>query len=70
MNRSLAAKIKAANLALIIHENLDAVGEFFTRDYVAHVTAEEMALGHDGSDESSACIGAHSRTSRWKSRFS
>ena len=48
MNRSLASKIKAANSALVADGNLDAVGEFFTPDYVAHVTDEEMALGHDG----------------------
>ena len=47
MNRSLASKIKAANSALIADGNLDAVGEFFTPDYVAHVTGEDMALGHD-----------------------
>ncbi len=48
MNRSLASKIKAANAALIGDGNLDAIGEFFTPDYVAHVTGEDMALGHDG----------------------
>src|SRR5262245_25474909 len=48
MKRSLASKIKAANSALIIHGNLDAVGEFFTPDYVAHLTDQDMALGHDG----------------------
>ena len=48
MNRSLASKIKAANSALIADGNLDAVGEFFTSDYVAHVTDEDMALGYGG----------------------
>jgi len=48
MNRSLASIIKAANSALIADHNLDAVGEFFTPDYVAHVTDEDMALGHAG----------------------
>ena len=48
MNRSLASKIKAVNSALIADGNLDAVGEFFTPDYVAHVTDEDMDLGHGG----------------------
>lgn len=48
MNRSHASKIKAANSALITHRNLDAVSEFFTPDYVAHVTDKDMALGHSG----------------------
>ena len=48
MNRSLVSKIKAANSALIADGNLDAVGQFFTPDYVAHVTKEDLALGHDG----------------------
>lgn len=48
MNQSLASKIKAANSALIADRNLEAVGEFFTPDYLAHVTEEDMALGHNG----------------------
>jgi steroid delta-isomerase-like uncharacterized protein len=51
MRRALVSNIsniKAANLALIIHNNLDAVGQFFTPDYVVHVTGQTMALGHDG----------------------
>lgn len=48
MGRSLASKIQAANTALIVDGNLDVVGKFFTPDYVAHVTDQDMALGHDG----------------------
>ena len=48
MNRSLASKIKAANAALIADGNMEAIGEFFTPGYVAHVTEETMALGHIG----------------------
>ena len=48
MNQSLASKIKAANSALIADGNLEAVAEFFTPDYLAHVTEEDMALGHNG----------------------
>ncbi len=48
MNQTLASKIKAANAALLANGDLDAVGEFFTEDYIAHVTDEKMALGHAG----------------------
>jgi hypothetical protein len=47
MDRSLASKIQAANSALIANGNMDAVGEFFTPDYVAHLTDQDMTGGHD-----------------------
>ena len=47
MSRSLASKIEAANLALIANGNLDAIGEFFTPDYVAHVTNQDLTGGHE-----------------------
>ena len=47
MNRSLATRIRAANSALITNGNLDAVGEFFAPDYVAHLTDQDMKGGHD-----------------------
>jgi steroid delta-isomerase-like uncharacterized protein len=47
MDRSLAAKIEAANSALMADGNLEAVAEFFTSDYVAHLTDEDMTGGHD-----------------------
>jgi steroid delta-isomerase-like uncharacterized protein len=47
MGRSLASKIEAANSALITNANLDAVGEFFAPDYVAHLTDQDLTGGHD-----------------------
>jgi predicted ester cyclase len=46
MARSLVSTIQAANATLITHGELAAVGEFFTPDYVAHVTDQDMAGGH------------------------
>ncbi len=46
MSRSLASKIEAANSALIANDDLGAVGEFFTPDYVAHLTDQDMTGGH------------------------
>lgn len=46
MGGSLASKIEAANSALIADGRLDAVGEFFTPDYVAHHTDQDMTGGH------------------------
>src|SRR5262245_26343402 len=45
MGRSLASKIEAANSALLANGRVDAVGEFFTSDYVAHGTDKGLA-GH------------------------
>ena len=45
MASSPASRIQAANTALIKNKNLDAVGEFFTPDYVAHGTDQDLA-GH------------------------
>jgi steroid delta-isomerase-like uncharacterized protein len=47
MDRSLASKIHAANSVLLTDRNLDAVGEFFTPDYVAHLTDQDMTGGHE-----------------------
>ena len=46
MDKSLASVIQAANSALIADGNLDAVGDFFTPDYVAHLTDQDMGGGH------------------------
>ena len=46
MDPSLASRIQAANSALIANGNLDAVGEFFTPDYVVHLTDQDLAGGH------------------------
>ncbi len=48
MDRSLASKIQAANSALIANRNLEAVGDFFAPDYVAHLTDGDMEGGRDG----------------------
>lgn len=47
MARSNTATIEAANTALIVNGNLDAVGDFFSTDYVAHVTGQDFSGGHD-----------------------
>ena len=47
MGQSLASKIEAANSALLANRNLDAIGEFFTPDYVAHGTDQQI-VGHGG----------------------
>lgn len=46
MSRSLASKIEAANSALMVNGNLDAIGEFFTSDYVAHLTDQDLTGRH------------------------
>lgn len=46
MAGSLASKIRAANSVILADGDLDAVGEFFTSDYVAHLTEEDMTGGH------------------------
>ena len=43
-NRSL---LKAATSELLVAGNVDAVGSFFTEDYVAHITDQDMRGGHD-----------------------
>ena len=47
MHQPLASRIRAANSALIVDGNLDAVGDFFAPDYVAHLTDSDMKGGHD-----------------------
>ncbi len=47
MARTNAATIEAANTALILNGNLHEVGDFFTPDYVAHVTGQDFSGGHD-----------------------
>lgn len=47
MAQSLAAKIQAANSTLIVEGKLEAIGSFFTPDYVAHLTDEDMTGGHE-----------------------
>jgi steroid delta-isomerase-like uncharacterized protein len=45
MSQSLASKIEAANATLLANGSVDAIGEFFSTDYVAHGTDKGMA-GH------------------------
>lgn len=47
MSQSHASQIKAANAALIVNGDLSAIGEFFRPDYVAHLTDQDMAGGHE-----------------------
>jgi hypothetical protein len=44
MDQSLASRIEATNSALMVDGNIDAVCEFFTPDYVAHLNG----AGDDG----------------------
>lgn len=46
MNESLADKIKAANEALIVGGDLDAVEKYFTSDYIAHITDRNIKGGY------------------------
>lgn len=46
MARSLPATIRAANAALLVRGDLESVGEYFTADYVAHVTGRDFRGGH------------------------
>lgn len=46
MSRSLGSRIEAANSTLVVEGHLDAVGEFFTADYVVHLTDQDLGGGH------------------------
>lgn len=45
-NPSLAAKIAAANQAILVKGRLDDVPEFFVADYVVHLTGGDVKAGH------------------------
>jgi predicted ester cyclase len=45
--RTKVAMIEAANSALIVNGSLNEVADFFTGDYVAHVTGQDFVGGHD-----------------------
>lgn len=47
MSRSHASQVEAANSELIVNGDLGAIGEFFSADYVAHLTDQDMTGGHD-----------------------
>lgn len=42
----LSTTIKDANTTLISKGNLEAIGDFFTQDYVAHLTDRDVTGGH------------------------
>lgn len=44
---SSAEIVRAANAALIADGDLDAVERYFTPDYVAHVTEQDISGGHE-----------------------
>jgi steroid delta-isomerase-like uncharacterized protein len=47
MSRSLGSRIEAANSELIANGNFNAIGDFFTADYVVHLTDQDVTGGHD-----------------------
>jgi len=70
MARSLGARIKAAKSVLIADGNLEAVGEFFTPDYVAHVTTPPFACGRPPSSRAfltAPCNGPTPSLLTWQS---
>lgn len=46
MSRSHAARIEAANSQLLVAGDLAAIGEFFGRGYLVHVTGQDLTGGH------------------------
>lgn len=46
MGQSFSLKIEAANEALIVRADPNAVSRFFTSDYVAHLTGYDLTGGH------------------------
>lgn len=47
MARSRVSTIEDANAELMARGRLEAIAEFFTPDYVAHLTDQDMTGGHD-----------------------
>ncbi|CAA6693219.1 Unannotated [Lentimonas sp. CC19] len=47
MPSPFASQIIAANQALLIDGNHDAIETFFSPDYLAHVTGHDVTGGHD-----------------------
>ncbi len=46
MEESLATKIKNANAILINNGNLEVIGDYFTSDYIVHLTNRIVKGGH------------------------
>jgi len=47
MSRALVSKIKSANAALMANGDMETIREFFTPDYVAHLTDQDLTGGHE-----------------------
>lgn len=47
MSRELASTIEAASSALLVEGDAEAIGEFFTRDYIVHLTDQDATGGHE-----------------------
>jgi len=47
MNRSLTSRIREANASILVNGEFGAIPEFFSRDYLAHVTGSDLTGGHD-----------------------
>ena len=47
MSRELASTIEAATSALLVEGDAGAIGEFFTRDYIVHLTDQDANGGHE-----------------------
>ena len=47
MNNSLSSILHAAHEALFTNNNVEAIGDFFAPDYVAHLTDDAVVKGHD-----------------------
>ena len=70
MSRSHTSQIEAANSALIVKGDLGAVGEFFSPNYIVHLTDQDIAGGHEVVRKT---VGAYRRafaTFRYRSRYS
>lgn len=46
MKQDLVTRVRLANLALLERGELESVGEYFSPDYMVHLTGEEAKGGH------------------------
>lgn len=46
MSHSLASKIRAANSSLFVDGKLETIADFFSKDYVIHITGQSIPGGH------------------------
>ena len=47
MSKELASIIEAASAALLVEGDAEAIGEYFTRDYIVHLTNQDATGGHE-----------------------